>query len=453
MKLLLPLLLLTIVFFQSNEVKAQFVLNVIVNDVSGPGVCDGSASIDSNNINFVTVAWYLNGTLFQNGGTTINNLCPGNYSVTASGGGMVMTSPFTVGVTTPNPCAGYSVMIQYGLLSGPNTCDGWVAGIVSGGTLPQTYQWSNGNTNTILSNLCSGTYALTVVDANGCTASATQDIYFDTTTTNPCSGFSASITVTDCSAPGACDGAAVVTSTSSPNSYYVSWSQGSNTYGITNLCEGYYSAVVTDFNGCSVTLTEFVGYNGSGTIDTINVIGNLATGGMITGTLMSNWIYNCGIDMSMLDTAYLVTATFGNNPSNQDSLYTTWYLADTTGAFTYVNCTFYAPFAVGTYNLVLQVYCPIKSTPIYYNIISQFDVLTAGINTNHSNGLTLAPNPVQNELKVNGAEKGDYNIYNQAGKCLLSGNYYQGIDVRHLANGTYFIQINNVVLPFIKNAQ
>ena len=231
------------------------------------------------------------------------------------------------------------------------------------------------------------------------------------------------------------------------------WSQGSTTYGISNLCEGYYDAYVIDSNGCTFSTSQFVGYNGSGTIDTINVIGNLATGGMITGTLMSSWIYNCDIDMSMLDTAYMVSAVFGNNPANQDSLYTVWYLADTTGAFTYINCAFYAPFAVGTYNLVLQVYCPIKSTPIYYNIITQFDVLTAGLNTNNPLSLTLAPNPVQNELLIVGEANGTYQIYDQTGKCLLSGNYSQAIDVRQLANGTYFIHINEVVLPFIKSAQ
>ncbi len=455
MRLFLPLLLLSVGLFQTNRAQAQFVLNIVVNDASGPAICDGSASIDSNNINFVTITWYMNGTMIQNGGTTINNLCPGNYSVNATGGGITLTSPFTIGVTTPNPCASLGMNTTGTLASSPNACDGSITVNAYGGTSPYAYQISNTpmTAGPTFNNLCVGSYNVTVVDANGCTLSQAATVFYDTSTTNPCAGFSASITVTDCSAPGACDGAAVVSSSAAPNTFFVLWSQGSTTYGINNLCEGYYTAVVTDTNGCTLTLTEFVGYNGSGTIDTINVIGNLATGGMITGTLMSSWIYNCDIDMSMLDTAYMVSAVFGNNPANQDSLYTVWYLADTTGAFTYINCTFYAPFAVGTYNLVLQVYCPIKSTPIYYNIITQFDVLTAGLNTNNPLSLTLAPNPVQHELFIIGEANGTYQIFDQAGKCLLSGNVSQAIDVRQLANGTYFILMNNIVLPFIKSAQ
>jgi hypothetical protein len=455
MKQFLPILMLALSLFSFNNARAQFVVNVITVDCSGPAVCDGYAMIDSSNtMNFTSVQWYMNGTLIQNGGNAIYNLCAGTYSVNAMGGGMVLTSPFTIGTGTPNPCSGLGMNISETMASSQNVCDGSITVSVYGGSAPYTYQMSGapvtGAPN--FNNLCTGTYNLTVTDANGCTISQNANIFYDTTTTNPCAGFYPTVTVTDCSAPGACDGAIDI-SCATCAQFYVMWSQGSTTYAINNLCEGNYSAVVTDINGCSFSTTQFVGYNGGGNIDSINVIGNLATGGMITGTLQSSWIYNCDIDMSMLDTAYMVSATFGNNPANQDSLYTVWYLTDTTGAFTYINYTFYAPFATGTYNLVLQVYCPIKSTPLYYNIITQFDVQTAGIGSAAPVALTLSPNPVQNELSVQGASNGTYGIFNQAGQCLLSGNYNQAIDVRQLANGTYFLHLDGQVLPFIKMQQ
>ena len=152
----------------------------------------------------------------------------------------------------------------------------------------------------------------------------------------------------------------------------------------------------------------------------------------------------------MLDTAYMVSATFGNNPANQDSLYTVWYLTDTTGAFTYINYAFYAPFATGTYNLVLQVYCPIKSTPLYYNIITQFDVQSAGMGSAAPVALTLSPNPVQDILTIQGAYSGSYTIYNMAGQCLQNGQFNKQIDLRQLANGTYLLHLDGQVLPFIK---
>jgi hypothetical protein len=455
MKQLLPILMLALSFLSFNNARAQFVVNVITVNSSGPAVCDGYAMIDSSNtMNFTSVLWYMNGTLIQNGGNAIYNLCPGNYTVNAMGGGLTLTSPFTIGTSTPNPCSGLGMNITETMASSQNVCDGSITVSVFGGSAPYTYQMSGAPVTGAPSfnNLCTGTYNLTVTDANGCTISQNANILYDTTTTNPCAGFYPTVTVTDCSAPGACDGAIDIScATCAP--FTVIWSQGSITYGINNLCEGNYSAVVTDINGCSFSTTQFVSYNGSGNIDSINVIGNLATGGMITGTLLSSWIYNCDIDMSMLDTAYMVSATFGNTPAYQDSLYTVWYLADTTGAFTYINYTFYAPFATGTYNLVLQVYCPIKSTPLYYNIITQFDVQSAGIGSAAPVTLLLSPNPVQNELSVQGASNGSYGIFNQAGQCLMSGNYNHAIDVRQLANGTYFLHVDGQVLPFIKMHQ
>ena len=447
--------MLALSFLSFNNARAQFVVNVITVNSSGPAVCDGYAMIDSSNtMNFTSVLWYMNGTLIQNGGNAIYNLCPGNYTVNAMGGGLTLTSPFTIGTSTPNPCSGLGMNITETMASSQNVCDGSITVSVFGGSAPYTYQMSGAPVTGAPSfnNLCTGTYNLTVTDANGCTISQNANILYDTTTTNPCAGFYPTVTVTDCSAPGACDGAIDIScATCAP--FTVIWSQGSITYGINNLCEGNYSAVVTDINGCSFSTTQFVSYNGSGNIDSINVIGNLATGGMITGTLLSSWIYNCDIDMSMLDTAYMVSATFGNTPAYQDSLYTVWYLADTTGAFTYINYTFYAPFATGTYNLVLQVYCPIKSTPLYYNIITQFDVQSAGIGSAAPVTLLLSPNPVQNELSVQGASNGSYGIFNQAGQCLMSGNYNHAIDVRQLANGTYFLHVDGQVLPFIKMHQ
>lgn len=452
MKKILPLLLLALTFLNVNKIQAQFVLTVNVVDCSAPALCDGSASLDSMNLQLSTIDWYMNGVLIQSGGTYIGNLCPGNYSVVVMGNGLTMTSPFTIGVGAPNPCFGFTSTILYGLLSGPTTCDGWAAAMVSGGTAPYTYLWSTLDMNSTLSNLCSGTYTVNITDANGCTTSASQAIYYDTTNTNPCAGFSASVAVTDCSAPGVCDGELTATMISGTSPFMVSWSNGATTYTISNLCSGSYDATITDAMGCSVNISEFVGYN-NGNFDSINVIGNLASGANITGTLLSNWVYNCDIDLSILDTAYMVSATFGNNPANQDSLYTTWYLVDTTGAFTYVNYTFYVPGAVGTYNLVLQVYCPIKSTPLYYQIISQFDVQSAGIAQLDRINIQLAPNPAQQILCINGLESGAYRIYNYTGKCIQHGDFEKQINIDQLDNGSYLLYLNGKVLPFIKMYQ
>ena len=77
MKQILPILMLALSFLSFNNARAQFVVNVIAVDCSGPGVCDGYAMIDSSNtMNFTSVLWYMNGNLIQNGGNATTTFAP-----------------------------------------------------------------------------------------------------------------------------------------------------------------------------------------------------------------------------------------------------------------------------------------------------------------------------------------------------------------------------------------
>jgi hypothetical protein len=438
----------------SFEAKSQIIVNIT--DVSSPGLCDGTAMVDTNNlVNSASLTWMQGNTVMQNGGYVISNLCAGQYSLNFMGGGFASTTPFTIGTNVPNPCAGFSIFCGSTPTSAANVCDGSVNVTAVGGTAPYTYQWTNTGgmvTTNTLSNLCIGSYSVMVVDANGCSGTASATVMVDSNAINPCFGFNGNITSTDATMATACDGSAVLSITGGTSPYYYQWSNGSSTQNATNLCFGTYTVTVFDNNQCTFTSSCTIG-SASTNIDSVTVIGNLATGANVIGTMSSGWIYNCTIDLAALDTAYMVSAVFGNSMFTQDSLYTTWHLVDTNGYSMYVNYTFSVPFgSTGLYNLVLQLFCPIKSQPVYYNIISVLNLEEAGLEDNNLSQMNVYPNPAQNELNIGNITLSlDFTLTNMDGKIIQSGQVSPSnsiIDLTNVANGTYLIHLKNTQKAF-----
>ena len=129
----------------------------------GP-VCNGSPApaLPGTSTNGITGTWSP---------ATISNTTSGTYTFTPNVG--QCASPATITVTInelptvyahgTNPtCAG--------------TCDGTATVDVVGGTGPYTYSWSNAAITQSISNLCEGTYTVTVTDANGCVAPAVSPV-------------------------------------------------------------------------------------------------------------------------------------------------------------------------------------------------------------------------------------------------------------------------------------
>jgi hypothetical protein len=106
----------------------------------------------------------LDGGITMGASNCFFNLPPGNDSVLAvdlngCAGSMFFTitepSQISINVNSIPPSCGQ--------------CDGYATSIVNGGTGPYTYTWTPGNITTpFLANFCSGNYALTVADMNGC---------------------------------------------------------------------------------------------------------------------------------------------------------------------------------------------------------------------------------------------------------------------------------------------
>lgn len=142
-----------------------FTVNPIVTNVTCYGANNGSINLNlTGGIAPVALTWSDGST----SGLIRNNLPPGTYTATISDG----TPCFIVRTFTiiqPQP------LVLSANITNPLDCNiansGSINLIVSGGTGPFNYSWSNGSTIEDLTNLNAGNYLVTVTDANNCVIS------------------------------------------------------------------------------------------------------------------------------------------------------------------------------------------------------------------------------------------------------------------------------------------
>src|SRR5204863_10221243 len=123
---------------------------------------------------------------------------------------------------------------------------------VSGGTTPYSYNWSNGFTTQDISGLAASTYVVTVTDDNGCTATKSVQI------TQPAGELHVATTLDHVNCFSGNDGQIDLNLTLGTPPYGIQWSTGSTAPTISNLTTGFYTASVTDANGCNLEITSFI---------------------------------------------------------------------------------------------------------------------------------------------------------------------------------------------------
>lgn len=191
--------------------------------------------------------------LWSNGAVTqdITQLCAAQYCVTVTdGNGCTQDTCFTVFAGGLNVSL---TVTQYGNFqtSCNGICDGEITSVIVGGTAPFTYHWSNGATTPDLSNICAGSYTLTVTDASAQTSSATTVITsppaftFTYITTNPTDYITSNGAI-----------AVVVNGGTPPYTYQWTGPVTGNTAALNNVPAGTYTIHVTDANGCDVQDSE-----------------------------------------------------------------------------------------------------------------------------------------------------------------------------------------------------
>ncbi len=195
--------------------------------------------------------------------------------------------------------------------------DGQISTVVTGGIPPYSYNWSNGQISSGISNLFAGNYTVTVTDSNGCIVIGSAILY------EPQQAMQLSFSSTDISCNGFSDGSAVATVTGGTAPYSYNWDDGQTTTTAQNLVAGIHCITVTDAHGCQIndcaTLTEptTLTYTTATVPATCNGYNDGSASITVQGgTLSYNYLWSSGNSSSSVNSLfagnYSVTVTDAN---------------------------------------------------------------------------------------------------------------------------------------------
>ncbi len=194
-------------------------------------------------IGMVTYAWSTGATT-----PTIANLGAGTYSVTVTDAGSCVDSATVILVQSG------SVMITMNPTD--NFCStngGTISTSIAGGAIPYSYSWNTGQSTSAIQNLTTGSYSITVTDANGCAANSSVAV------TSIANGPSVTTSQVNVSCFGAHDAIVNMTITGGNLPYAVVWSPlNVSAQNLNSLAAGTYTAVVADQAGCLATTTVVI---------------------------------------------------------------------------------------------------------------------------------------------------------------------------------------------------
>ena len=290
-------------------------------------------------------------------------------------------------------------------------CENGIAtATVSGGSGNYSYDWSNGATTQTTGNLAPGEYLLIVTDIDNCTTAVAFTVrpYF-------CTGFWIIPEVEEALCYEDCTASIHISLSNNSQNFNVLWGDGSNEHIRENLCPGSYVVTVTDSDNCESAMIVVLSPPDPFEAELINIVPAMeGEGGEITiaftgGQGLSDWwILPGDLEGSL-------------NPFNNQ-------------------VTFYG-LVPGCYDILGmdQNGCTVSLDSVCIENLSS----TKDLN-NHS--ITLVPNPAYETFSIaNHQIAGDFsiNIYNTSGSLMLSKRNQTKIEIGHLPQGIYHVEIYN----------
>lgn len=226
-----------------------------INNLTCYGSGDGSIDITVTGGTLpYTYEWTGPGS-FTSSDEDLINLVAGNYSLVLTDANNCSENLGPVTLTQPDQLVIFFDNIQNITCNGSD--DGAIQVTITGGTLPYNYSWTGPGSYTSndedISGLAPGNYTLQVTDGNGCITNSGP-----ITITEPPLLTANLNSIKHVSCSGGNDGAIYVTITGGTLPRVISWTSPSGftsaSEDIINLRTGNYNLLVTDANGCTVTL-------------------------------------------------------------------------------------------------------------------------------------------------------------------------------------------------------
>ncbi len=204
------------------------------------GNATGSASaVTTGNTGSVSYVWSNSSTQ-----SIIIDLSQGIYTVTVTSGGCSATSSAIVNNTN-----GPSVTVLQTDPTCFNSNNGSATLVVSGGSSPYSYTWSNASTASSITGAGSGTYTVIVTDASNCQATKTV------TLTQP-NAITFNPTIANVNCFGDNTGSISLSVAGGTSPYGYTWNNSSASSAINNLTAGSYAVTVIDSKSCSASFTS-----------------------------------------------------------------------------------------------------------------------------------------------------------------------------------------------------
>ncbi len=230
----------------------QLVLSSLVTDASCFEYADGKIVVT---LTGGVAPYYLNWgnenqILLEFNGDTLSNLSTNNYLVRVTDDNGCMTEQY-IFVGEPQPFVSTNLVTD-ALCFG--SADGEIEVTIAGGTLPYASTWTDGASSEDRTNLISGTYGYTVLDAQGC-------VIVDSVFVDEPKLIQIIQEVIEVSCIDQTDAQILISPYGGVPPYFYQWSTGEASANAEDLPPGIYELLVSDAHACVVPFTFEIAIN------------------------------------------------------------------------------------------------------------------------------------------------------------------------------------------------